>query len=679
MASGRQVEYSLKLNSNASSVLQEDTQAANKFDNSMWQVQKTLASFGLGLGAHFLIDAAKDWTQAAADYEQAMLRIKNASHEGLGALNQEFINKQVDNFKLKLQESADAYGNFLFKIKNAGLSNDVSNRLFENLTVVGKVGGIPQEQMDATVRNVGILLGEGVLEARHLRQLSYVHPQIVPYLADALGLKSGEKDEFSGLFKQDISDETAQQKLSQLISSGKLTKLGLNSNIILEAFEKYRLSIENKLPETLDTVQSHLNSLSVTWERFKNSLILDQKSELLQFFHDLENGIHWLVEHEEGIIRIGKNIYELVKLYAEWRIALLALEVPFGIFKFFTGEYERLLRILGLYSTASQSIFGETSRQTLAYRYEAEAINEVSTALIRLKDIQSESGFSYIRNSSGDIVGTMSKEEEVAGAGLAAETGEITTISGGILAALSSTGAIALGIVTLTGALIYGFDKLSDSLDKNKKDAKQAEYDAYKQESYNYLIRGGISDLNDNAATGGKAIDKYTFLAKRQHEMQGTELENSLEKRLDSGKFNSKSLLNHVEEFYKDLYADKNTLDLVTLKQGYRTGEEENRKRNLVYEFLEREQQKFEKEDSESSASKIAKKKLNLPDEYKHLRGNSSNYFTVHIDTMNGINAPVFQNTNKQTMEDVKQMVGVEITRNMLEIINDIQVVRNGH
>ena len=179
MASGRQVEYQLRINSNAALVLGQADAAANKFDNSMWQVQKTLASFGVGLGAHFLIDAAKGWTQGAADFEQAMLRIKNASQEGFGEINKTFATDQVDKFKLKLQETADAYGSFLFKIKNAHLDNNTQNRLFENLNVVGKVAAIPQEQMDATVRNLGIMLGEGVLEARHLRQLSYVHPQIV--------------------------------------------------------------------------------------------------------------------------------------------------------------------------------------------------------------------------------------------------------------------------------------------------------------------------------------------------------------------------------------------------------------------------------------------------------------------------------------------------------------------
>jgi tape measure domain-containing protein len=318
MASGRQVEYSLKLNSNAASVLTADAAAANKFDSSMWQVQKTLASFGLGLGAHFLIDAAKDWTQAAADYEQAMLRIKNASKtEEIGLFNEGFLNKQVDNFKLRLQETADAYGSFLFKIKNAGLSNDVQNKLFENLNIVGKVSGIAQEQMDATVRNIGILLGEGVLEARHLRQLSYVHPQLVPFLAEALGLKSGQVDAFDSILHGETTDETMMQKLSLLISSGKLTKLALPSSVIIDAVQRYADSIAGKLPETLNTVNSHLNDLSNTWLRFKNAMVLDQKPELLELFKYLEDGIRWLSEHEEGIIKTGKAIFELVKLYAE--------------------------------------------------------------------------------------------------------------------------------------------------------------------------------------------------------------------------------------------------------------------------------------------------------------------------------------------------------------------------
>ena len=347
MASGRQVEYNLRLNSNVVSVLGQADQAANKFDNSMWQVQKTLASFGIGLGSQYLIDAAKNWTNVAADYEQAMLRIKNASQEGFGIFNENYVNNQVDKFKLKLQETADAYGSFLFKIRNAHLTNDVQDRIFENLNVVGKVAAIPQEQMDATVRNLGTMLGEGVLEAKHFRQLSYVHPQIVPYLAEALGLKNNQIDSFNQILYGEDTDESAQQKLSLLISSGKLTKLAINSSVLIDAFEKYRESLEGKLPETLNTVNSELNQLSNTWERFKINLALGEKKELVNFFHDLEKSIHWLSENEEKIISTSKYIFKIAEAYTAWRIALLAMQTPSIIGGFLNKEGDRFNNSFG--------------------------------------------------------------------------------------------------------------------------------------------------------------------------------------------------------------------------------------------------------------------------------------------------------------------------------------------
>ena len=250
----RNVTYTLNLNSNVGTILAQNEAAAVRMDNTMWQLQKTMSSFGIVLGAHFLINAAKEWTQGAADYEVAMLRIKNASAEGFGLANEQFLINQVDRFKIKLQEGADAYGKFLFFVKNTPYDNNQKNQLFTELNIVGKVGGISQENMDATTNNISKLLTEGILEGRTLRNLSRVHPGLVPFLADALGLKSGQKDAFSGAMNE-TDDETGIQKLSQLISTGKLTKLHLSADALFEAVKKYSESLEGKLPETLNTLQ----------------------------------------------------------------------------------------------------------------------------------------------------------------------------------------------------------------------------------------------------------------------------------------------------------------------------------------------------------------------------------------------------------------------------------------
>jgi len=385
MASGRQVDYDLRLNSNAAQILNRDSAAAAKFDNSMWQVQKTLASVGLGLGAHFLIDAAKDWTQAAADYETSMLRIKNASHEGFGVLNQDFIKKQVETFKIGLQESADAYGKFLFFVRNAPYSNDTLNRMYTDILTVSKVAGLPQESIDAAINNTAKMLSEGILEGRTLRQLSRVHAPLIPFLADAMGLKSGVKDEFSAIINNDSMDEkTMNQKLSFLISSGKLTKAALDPSVLIKAWDEYAKSVQEKLPETLNTIQSHLTDLSNTWLKFKNSMVLDQKPELLEFFKELESGIKWLSVHEESILKTGKAIFDIVELYAGWRIALMALQAPAAIVGFLSKEQMRLNASLMMYVPIQEKV-----------AHNQEIINSQKSVLSNIEKIETQNIINY--------------------------------------------------------------------------------------------------------------------------------------------------------------------------------------------------------------------------------------------------------------------------------------------
>ena len=682
MASGRQVDYDLRLNSNAAQILNRDSAAAAKFDNSMWQVQKTLASVGLGLGAHFLIDAAKDWTQAAADYETSMLRIKNASHEGFGVLNQDFIKKQVETFKIGLQESADAYGKFLFFVRNAPYSNDTLNRMYTDILTVSKVAGLPQESIDAAINNTAKMLSEGILEGRTLRQLSRVHAPLIPFLADAMGLKSGVKDEFSAIINNDSMDEkTMNQKLSFLISSGKLTKAALDPSVLIKAWDEYAKSVQEKLPETLNTIQSHLNELSNTWLNFKNSMVLDQKPELTNFFHDLENGIHWLSEHEEQIISTAKDIFQIVKMYAEWRLALMALQAPLSIIGFFTKEYERLSSITGAYSSLSNSLFGTIEKQTLAYRYEAQSINEVSTALIRLKDIQNEQGFGYVRDSKGNIVGTLSKEEEVLGSSAAAETGEISIVTGGILEALSSTGAIALGIAALTVGAVIGLNKVKDAIDESNKREKEQDERNRQTEIYNKNFHKIMSDLTTVKDPTGKVhyqtnISNYDFLQGAFEDTRGTLFEKSLEGRFNIGDYKFKNLIaEHSKEIFSDLGKSKDALLLGTLPDS----STDDSKNSIVYQFLEDELNKIKKEDLNTTEKSKNANKLIDSQKTNHLKGNSTTNINIHINELNGMKNSTFKEVDGVTINQVKNEVGIEITRMMLEIINDSQIVRSSH
>lgn len=297
--------------------------SALSFERSISGINSSLSKLGLSLGLREIYEFGKQMVETAANYETSMLRIKNASQDVAdGIKNQLFINHEVEAFKLNLQESADAYGHFLFKIKNAGLDPDVTRKLYENILTVSKVSGLPQEEMSATVRNVSIMLGEGILEARHLRQLSYVHPQVLPFLAEEMGLKSGQADKFSALLKHEHDDATMMQKISLLTSSGKLTKSAIPANLLVRAFEDYAKSVQDKLPETLTTIQSGLNEITSMWTKFQAEFVLKEKPELNHLFDDIKGGITWMREHEDGLIKWGGIIANLTKLWIEYKIAM---------------------------------------------------------------------------------------------------------------------------------------------------------------------------------------------------------------------------------------------------------------------------------------------------------------------------------------------------------------------
>jgi len=822
MASGRQVEYSLRLNSNAVSVLGQADIAANKFDNSMWQVQKTLASFGLGLGAHFLIDAAKDWTQAAADYEQAMLRIKNASKtDEIGVFNESFLNTQVDKFKTKLQETADAYGNFLFKIRNANLNNDVSNRLFENISLISKVGGIPQDQMDSQIRNIGILLGEGVLEARHLRQLSYVDPQIVPFLAQALGLKDNEATQLSGILNKDVSEETAQQQFAQMISSGKLTKSALKSDIIIDAIELQRKSLEGKLPETLHTLNSELNDFSNALVRFKNSMVLDNKPELLGFINDIKGDIHWLSEHEEGIIKVGKAIFEVIKLYAEWRLALVAIQAPLAIVSFFTNEQQRLNSVIDSYKTKSivvnqelietnnelsnsnitllstsnnldnlrikeiqldniyaenkisltdqmilhEAAYNEQQLKNFYIRLEVSERNLIEEQAIKEKILFVQQNFNNLEqqylneNESANIEYNAIRKEILDSR--AKNYGELTEVQIAMMAELDRVEEerilnheiklSALRDESIAQQSLYNQNlsilqnenirKLSEI--GNLEVSNQAEFNnsmqllrasdlssseayanekqlineqmLYQQSIINAgLIANPIGTTNLSIGLAGASLGSTGLLAGIGSGlasaampvavvwMAGSIIDGMVGKIGNTGvDFNIWDLANPQSKgFWNQIFAIKKAssdsdyqeaLDHLNYEESKKKKGSLIDERNLGLFSLDKLLglngvfDPYTIYDPNDHFSVFSKSKsgtssgISNPTKPEHIRGNSSNYFSVHIQTMNGINKLDIKEASKETIEDIKQEVGTEIDRMLTEVINDIQVSHNEH
>lgn len=745
MASGRQVEYSLRLNSNASSVLNADAQAANKFDNSMWQVQKTLASFGLGLGAHFMIDAAKDWTQAAADYEQAMLRIKNASQEGFGAFNEKFINDFSDKFKVKLQEVSDSYGKFLFYIKNAHLSNGVQNDLFTNLGIVGKIGGLDQGQLDLVIKDVSVLLGEGVLTARQLRGLAAVHPQYIPFLAARLGFKDKEKDEFEKLLHEE-EGETSAQKLNYAIATSKLTKMGINSNVLIPTTQDYADSLGGlggtKLAESLDTLNSHLADLSNTWLRFKNSMSLGQKPELLEFIHSLENGIKWLTEHEEGIIRTAKGIFHLVEAYAAWRgVIMLIGGVNGGFLSILTNEQNRLNTALGVGNklTKEQTIINDESsisyasmseKHTIFYEKD-KALKEQRVLLLEQTNEQEQ----LLNNQLAEIQETYYKRNLL----LHEWYNE-------------REASLYVELEAIQNKSVQNYDEyLANSLLVNEKlieaeSIYNAKLKSLKEEEFNivalnnekiletqnYFAKesaaisekmifnqsvkntpGAASNLEGAAVVGGglgrgllgfasnfimgvfiadianDALNKMFPKSKDQWDtkdvnqafgMQGGNWNYRSEYKfqLSQGKVNLNDPYGVGDYNQLDpIWVDKETADRFLKNQKHPLGSSsENWGIGMFGNETTTNPDLYSKYINPESSSNKGKN-IGIPDH--KLLGNSSNYFTVHIDTLNGIQKVDIKEASKNEIENIKAEVGVQIARNLTEIINDVQLIRNGH
>lgn len=420
--------------------------AATSFESALSSVNNTLRGIGVGFGVYELARFGKDAIQGAADFETAMIRIKNASQEGLGVFNQDFLKGQVDNFKLKLQETADAYGTFLLKIKNAGLENSVANRLFENLNIVSKAGGIPQGKMDAVINDLGILLGEGVLEARHLRALSYVNPQIVPYLAEAMGIKGENKEAFAHMFKDDVSELSAQQEFSRLISSGKLTKAALDPRVLITAFENYRQKAESGLPEALNSIQSGINEVSNAWLNFKNELVGENKDEILGLFHGIQEAIHWIKDNKDVLLHLAE-ILLAIKTYS------MAMRALGGIF--------------GLGGVA------ELSAATAGTRGYTAAIIELTEALTVLSatNVEAAATSSLLVDKYGFPMAALADVEAISAGSAVATNAAIQGTAASRIAAGATGLGVATGAAIIQGALaVYiagsAIDLLGDFLPK---------------------------------------------------------------------------------------------------------------------------------------------------------------------------------------------------------------------
>lgn len=671
--SNRQATYTINLNNNVIRSLEQTESAALRLDGVMGELKTTMNLFGAAFGASLLIDKAEDWIKSAATYEQAMLRIKNASadtYEGLR--NQLFITGLTDKFKVDLQTTADAWGNFLLKIKNAGLSSNTERHLYENLMTISKVAGLPQSEMESTIRNISIMLGEGVLEARHLRALSYVHPQIIPFLSEQLGLKGESEKMFSKMLKHDTSEETAGQMFSQLISSGKLTKLGLNANLIVGAVEKYTQSVKGGLPETLQTVESELNTLHNTWLKFKNSLTLSQKHEVVEFFHELGTGIKYLSDHSDQIISFGKEMLNLLKLYAEWRIALMALQAPFAIISFFRNEYGRLTGVLGLYTSAlninSAAVTANTgfvSAQTLAsnaqaaaYYAEVEAITilnaEMEAMAVKMTWFNTSAGISTFapaallgsgqkQLAAGAAAGTWSRGAAGAAAGTAAAYEEATIVGAG---ATALGGVSILGgalLVALTAASIYGISQLLKDNKEHDDQRNPTDERRWKETMYAMQHTTDTSGWGDD----GKLRQLKATLEAYQVNIPFEEFQKANEAFREGSGIKDLNIYDaFIQAFEKTVPTPQTVVSWLHM---------------------------YDKPETDEDKKNKNKNRLD-PNATSRLRGNSVT--NIHISWtggMNGMVNPKFTVNNMADMQEIEDKVGTILVKKLTDAINDAQ------
>lgn len=407
------VRYVIQVdNSGALAALREGEAAAVSMENS---IKNIAGAFGVGLGLHAVVDGVKEAVKEYAEYEQIMMRIKNVSESVTeGLKNQQFILGEAEKFKIPIMQTANAYGEFLTMIRGSGLAAAEVRKLHDEILLISKVTALPTGQMDAAVRNLGKLLEEGKLEGRHLRPLSYQLSGLMPYIANELGMKSGE---LSALITKGIGK----------VNDGK----GIDSSVLLAAVDKYAEALKGKLPEALNTTQSALAELNNEWFKFKTDLASELRPEIMELIHYLRDSAAWLKENKEDVIGMGKAIAEIVKIYTYYKIIVTGLNYANGIYQAF------MLGYVGLAGKQAAAIGGVTAAygaQTAATHAATAAIyEEVEAFTVLNTEMSSILSQMFMFNTAAGL-GTFTPAGYIVGQGRFLGAGErgLATTGGGI-------------------------------------------------------------------------------------------------------------------------------------------------------------------------------------------------------------------------------------------------------
>lgn len=407
---------------------------------------RTMASaFGVGFGLHALVDFGKDAVQGAADYETAVKRIKFAS-EGFidGAKNIAFINSEVDKFKIPLQDATDAYGKFLAMVKGSGLAGADIRKLHDELLLIGKVKGLGDGQLDASVMNLGKMLEAGTLDARHFRPLEQQLSGIGKYVADEMGITLN--------------------KLAILRNKGKLT--GVDPSVLIRAIERQANDLQKFLPESTSTIQSQLNELNNSWVRFKNDLVFDNISELRTLFTTLKDGVGWLKDHEEQLISWGKTVIIIGKAWAEYKIAMAAVNV-----------------VQSTYAAFMEGYLAKTVTQTTAYGAQSVAINGVTAAIERMNFAANATNGNFITNAAGQTMSNTAGNRYILSQEAGVAAGESAT------AIAATTASTVLSVLSIAAVVAVIGKTAVDWYNDNYGNKRDTNNDGYYYDPITHMVK----------------------------------------------------------------------------------------------------------------------------------------------------------------------------------------------
>lgn len=626
--SSTSVTYSLYLNSNVRAAIQAHEKDALRLDNVMHGLNNTMRMFGLGFAGHAALAGAKEWIHTAAELEQNLIRIKNLSENPLeGFKNQRFINKEVDKFKIGVQEAVEGYGDFLAMVKGAELHPEKVRKLHDEILMIGKVMALPDNQMNGAVRNLGKMLEVGGMDARHFFFFEQQLSGIGAYVAREMGVSLSE--------------------LARMRHEGELTTK--DPKILLDAIAKMSSDFEKKLPESLNSTSSSINELSNEWIRFKTEFVLHNKEDLIDFFHSLQNGISFLSRHKEGLSRSLKAVIHIAEAYVGYKVVLGAINL-------------------------TQSLFiTKTIAQASAYGVQAASVNTLVAAIERLNFVQNAQNASFLTNAAGmtmaNTVGNRyamtAGSAAAASAGGAAASGGIGRFVAGAMPVFIAGMAVQVAndLFNFTGKSPEEFGGFQPNVLEMLLNPKQSgEKIGKEQAAHNFLQKKlfeytGMADVANSSKTKNPNYI-LSEIQKLKLDPQGHDLNVAIER---------------AQKIFNQMGGSINILDALNPKNNH--GERLSTNEQLK-PILDRFGYKtpYLKYNETSHDGKSHFDANDLKSSHK-LKGNSITNINIEIKEMNGIKQATIQTNGSTDANKIAEMVGIALTKQLTEVVNDSQIV----